>query len=122
MPVEVDELRKHGGAPVRLRPETNAFRIVEFLVRTPELAYSPKEISEATDVPRSSVGKTLQRLEDRGLVQHLGEYWAVADDDRLASHVASIHSMETVADRYGDDYYGENPDWADDLPDLGENA
>ena len=30
--------------------------------------------------------------------------------------------MEGVSRRHGDDYYGENPDWADDLPDLGENA
>jgi hypothetical protein len=31
-------------------------------------------------------------------------------------------SRQSIADTYGDDYYAENPGWADDLPDLGENA
>ena len=40
------------------------------------------------------------------------------EDDRIASFVASKLGMQAVEDRFGDDYYGQNPGWADDLPDL----
>jgi hypothetical protein len=44
------------------------------------------------------------------------------DDEPDDSAFARELSRGSIADRYGDDYFGENPDWADDLPDLGGNA
>ena len=44
------------------------------------------------------------------------------DDEPDDSAFARELSRESVADRYGDDCFGENPDWAEELPNLGENA
>ncbi|WP_353633791.1 helix-turn-helix domain-containing protein [Halobacterium sp. NMX12-1] len=98
---------------------TNAHTILSFLAENPDIGFTPKEIHEQTGVPRGSVGSTLARLEEHGLVRHKGDYWAVAEDDRLGSVVAMNHSFDAFAaytDRYAD-----NDDWAEDLPDLDEN-
>lgn len=60
-----------------IEPDSNAYTILEFLAEHPETGFSPKEIHEATGIPRGSVGTTLGRLEDRGLVRHKEPYWAV---------------------------------------------
>ena len=44
------------------------------------------------------------------------------DEDTDESAFARRLSRKAIADQYGDDYFGENPDWADSLSDLGENA
>jgi len=44
---------------------SNAHTILSFLAEHPEQGFTPKEIHEATGVTRGSVGKTLQRLEER---------------------------------------------------------
>lgn len=96
---------------------TNAHAILTFLAENPELGFSPKEIHEHTGIPRGSVGTTLSRLEEHGLVRHKGEYWAVAEDDR----VGAVAAMELSIDAFDDaesDRYAEDDEWAEDLPDL----
>lgn len=78
------------------------------------MGHTQTEIHEATEVPRGSVGPTLHRLEERGLVRHKGRYWAVAEDDRLASVDATGHGWAAVEARDGDDWYARNPNWAAD--------
>lgn len=68
---------------------------------------------------RGSVGPTLRRLAEHGLVEHKGEYWA-ASEERLAAVAGVALSMDAIEDRHGDDWFGRNPEWADELPDLGE--
>jgi hypothetical protein len=57
-----------------------------------------------TGVPRGSVGPTLQRLRERGLVRHREPYWAVAEDDRIATYESMLRGMEALAD---DDAWSE---------------
>lgn len=64
MPIDVEEapeaeLRRTGGGP------TNAERVLVFLDEHDDQAFTPKEIREATGVPRGSIGVVLSRLEDR---------------------------------------------------------
>lgn len=40
------------------------------------------------------------------------------DDSAFARRL----SRKSIAEQYGDDYFGENPEWARELEDLGENA
>lgn len=87
----------------RLTEGTNAHEILQFLASHPDQGFTPKEISEGTDIPRGSVGTTLSRLEERGLVRHKAPYWAIGDDDRLAAYEGMLHSLEAIEDRYGDD-------------------
>lgn len=75
-------------------------------------------IHEQTDSPRGSIGTTLSRLERHGLVRHKGDYWAAARDDRLASYTAMILGVEAVEERYADDGYAADSDWAEDLEGL----
>jgi hypothetical protein len=105
---------------VDLSEGTNARELLTFLLETPTVGYTPAELAAETDVPRGSVGPTLNRLEAAGLVRHKEPYWAAADDDRLAAATASFIGLETVAATYGDDWYAQNEGWADELPDLSD--
>lgn len=119
MPVDFEAYDPSQGR-LDLAEGTNAHRILSFLSEHSGLGFTPKEISEATGVARGSVGPTLRRLAEHGFVRHKGEYWAAVDDDRLAAIVGVALSMDAIEARLGDDWFGRNPDWADDLPDLGE--
>ncbi|MFB6163183.1 MAG: MarR family transcriptional regulator [Halococcoides sp.] len=115
MPIRIDDA---ADAPP-VTPDTNAEALLAVLLDHPEMGFAPKELAELTDVPHASVHKTLSRLRDRGLVRKVDSYWAVADDV-AASRMANVVSLATVAEEYGDDAYDD--EWADDAPDLGENA
>ena len=73
-------------------------------------AIASKEIHEVTGVTRGSVGKTLQRLEERQLVRHAEPYWAIGDDDRVGAYLGMLSSLESVAEREGTEDYAE---WRD---------
>lgn len=119
VPIKIDVLEEGPSLPVK--PGTNAYRILSVLVENPDLAFSPAELTELSDVPRGSVGKTLSRLDERGLVRSIDGFWAAADD-LVAAHLAGYVSLASIEARYGDDEYGQSDEWADELPDLGENA
>lgn len=100
---------------------TNARALLSFLLEHPGVGFTPAELHAETDVAQGSVNPTLSRLESAGLVQHEGNYWAAAGDDRLAAASASIVGLASVAEDYEDDWYGQNPNWAEDLPDLSDD-
>lgn len=105
MPVRFDEYDRESEAiDWRPRPDSNAARILRFLVDHPETGFTPTEIAEATDVATGSVGPTLQRLHERGLVRHREPYWAAADDDRIAAYERMLRGMAAVP---------EDDAWAD---------
>jgi len=105
------------GPSIQFTEESNAYKILQFLVEDPDTGYTPKEISEATGVPRGSVGTTLARLEDNSLVKHKEPYWAAGEDDRLASFSAAIHSNRAIDDRFGEEDWG---DWEEHAVDPRE--
>lgn len=65
------------------------------------------ELAERGDVERKKVG-------GRSVV------WWIPEEDESA--FARDLSRKAIAEQYGDDYFAENPGWADGLEDLGENA
>lgn len=103
MPIDVDEfettpeteLRASGDGP------TNAEQVLTFLSANADQAFTPKEIRVETDVPRGSVGVVLSRLEDRGLVRHRGEYWAIAEDADIDVALSTARTAKAAADRLG---------------------
>lgn len=117
MPIKLDS---DDTAP-SVTPGTNGHKLLSVLLQHPEMGFSPKELAEMTDVPHSSVHKTLSRLREKGLVRKIDSYWAVADDV-AASRVANVVSLQEIAAAYGDDAYGTDDEWAVDAPDLGENV
>jgi len=102
-------------------PGTNAHELLAVLLEYPEMGFTPKELAEMTDVPHSSVHKTLARLREKGLVRTVDSYWAAAEDV-AASQIANAVSLQEIDAAYGDDAYGNDDDWAQTVPDLGENA
>jgi Mn-dependent DtxR family transcriptional regulator len=85
------------------------------------MGFSLKELADLTDVPHASVHKTFSRLQEKGLVRKVDSYWAV-EDDIGASRLANVVSLRQIEAEYGDDAYGEDDDWVEEAPDLGENA
>lgn len=105
MPISIDDFDEEPADALDLKQGTQPYRILQFLAENNDQAFTQTEIHEATDIKRGSVGAVLSRLEDRGLVRHRGRYWAIADDDRLASYVAQRGASSASTD---DDYYGED--------------
>lgn len=104
VPINIDRFEEEPADVLDLQEGTQPYRILQFLATNSEQAFTQTEIHEATDIKRGSVGAVLSRLEDRGLVRHRGRYWAIAEDDRLASYVAQ---MQASSSSTSDDYYGE---------------
>ncbi|WP_136602853.1 MarR family transcriptional regulator [Salinigranum halophilum] len=100
---------------------TNGRRILEHLAQHPELGFTPSELADALDIPRGSVGTTLGRLEERGLVRHKGEYWAI-NIEGYDAQTASEIGLRAVADQFEGDHYDENPDWDAALLDVDAEA
>lgn len=96
MPVEFDEHEPTSGdLDWAVDPGSNAHVILSFLAEHPETGFTPKEIHERTEIPRGSVGTTLRRLEERGLVRHKEPYWA-ADRRGIEAIEAVLQSLEAV--------------------------
>jgi len=104
MPINIDRFESGPENALDIQEGTQPHTVLTFLATNDEQAFTQTEIHEATDIPRGSVGVVLSRLEDRGLVRHQGRYWAIGDDDRLASYGAqqAASSASTTDDYYGD--------------------
>lgn len=101
MPIDIERFETDPEEDLRAHGRTNAEEILSFLAESPDKAYTPKEIHDATGVARGSVGVVLSRLEDRGLVRHRGEYWAIAPDEDVEKTLSSMRAARTVTDRFG---------------------
>jgi len=75
------------------------------------------DVAEAVACSRETARRKLTELHREGRVERR-EIGASA----VIWWVPDTGKMEDISRRHGDDYYGENPEWADDLPDLGEGA
>ncbi|WP_096393428.1 helix-turn-helix domain-containing protein [Halorubrum trapanicum] len=105
MPIGIDAFDDEPEAALDVAPGTQPYRVLSFLAEYDDQAFTQTEIHEETGIKRGSVGAVLSRLDDRGLVRHRGRYWAIAEDERLASFAAqrAASSASTT-----DDYYGED--------------
>lgn len=104
MPISIDRFDESPTDILDLQEGTQPYRILRFLAEHDDQAFTQTELHEATGITRGSVGAVLSRLEDRGLVRHKGRYWAIGDDDRLASYAAQTTASSASTT---DDYYGE---------------
>lgn len=105
MPISIDRFDDETADVLDLQQGTQPYRILQFLAENSEQAFTQTEIHQATSIKRGSVGAVLSRLEERSFVRHRGRYWAVAEDDRLASYAAQVNagSASTTDDDYGDE-------------------
>lgn len=104
MPISIDRFDEEPADALDFQEGTQPYRILQFLASNRDHAFTQTELHEATGIKRGSVGAVLSRLEDRALVRHRGRYWAIAEDDRLASFAAQTGASSVSTT---DDYYGE---------------
>jgi len=120
MPIEIHH---DGDDPVDVRPGTNAAHVLAVLTRHPNAAFTRAELAERADVKRTSIYKTVDRLVEKGLVEwHTdGDHVHVNHDrrDAIYRRLRSFRDSRTFERIFDDDYFTGNPDWADELPDLG---
>lgn len=110
MPVTFDEYEATADEiEWAIDPESNAYKILAFLARHPATGVTPSEIHEVTDLPRGSVGTTLRRLEERGLVRHKEPYWAV-DHEGIEAYEAILTSARSVEDTTTYDWGDADPE------------
>lgn len=108
MPIDIDRFRSAPEEELRAGGRTNADRVLSFLVANADRAFTPSEIREAVDVPRGSIGVVLSRLEERELVDHRGEYWAIADPEAAATTAQAAATGRAASERFGTE---EPSDW-----------
>lgn len=101
MPIDIEQFEDGPEEALRAGGRTNAEAILGFLSGHDDQAFTPKEIHEATAIPRGSVGVVLSRLKERGLVRHRGEYWAVSRDAEVDTTLAALSTARTASERLG---------------------
>lgn len=110
MPIDIETFDE--SSTEELTDLTNGEKVVRFLASNDDKAYTPSEIADQTDVKKNSIGTVLSRLEDRDLVRHKGDYWAIGDAETVRDAYRTHRIMETLDDRYG----------AEDLDEWREHA
>lgn len=75
------------------------------------------DVAEAVNCSRETARRKLTQLHTDGHVERR-EVGASA----VVWWVSDTGKMEGISRRHGGDYYSENHEWANDLPDLGEGA
>ncbi|MFB6084958.1 MAG: MarR family transcriptional regulator [Halorientalis sp.] len=99
MPIDIE--RFDDASEADLSEPTNAERVVRFLLRNDDKAFTPSEIAEGTGVKRSSIGTVLRRLEERDLLKHKGDYWAIGDPSRVRDAFDFHRTLDDLDDRFG---------------------
>ena len=97
MPIGIDEFDSHDPND----RETNAERVVRFLVRNRDKAYKAAEIAEATEVSENSIHPVLNRLAERDLVRHREPYWAIGDLDAVREATTFASTAGFLDDELG---------------------
>lgn len=97
-----------------LREMSNPEKVLRFLITNDDRAFKAAEIADGADVSRNSISTVLGRLEDRELVRHKGEYWAVGDEDRIRSFDGYRRATERLNRRYGTE---DKSEWQKHAPD-----
>ncbi|MDF9747494.1 MarR family transcriptional regulator [Natrinema salsiterrestre] len=101
MPIDIEKFDE--SSDVELSEPTNGEKVVQFLARNNDAAFTPAEIADGAGVKRNSVGTVLRRLEDRDLVRHKGDYWAIGDMDRVRDAYRNHQMMQKLDERCGEE-------------------
>lgn len=102
MPIPADEFESLDDEKSRidLSPDTTQGTVYHFLLDNADRAFRQREIASVLDIPPGSVGPTLSRLEERGLLEHRGPYWRI-DETQHALASAASHGLAAADDRDG---------------------
>lgn len=96
MPIDIGEFESGSEESLGIEEGSQSDRVLRFLARNSDKAFTQSEIHRETGINRGSVGAVLSRLEDRGLVRHKGKYWASAEDVCLSGRDDSMSTLKLV--------------------------
>jgi Mn-dependent DtxR family transcriptional regulator len=99
MPIDIETFSE--GSDEELTEVTNAEKVVRFLYRNNDKAFTPSEIAEGTGVKKNSISTVLRRLRQRDLVEHKGDYWAIGDEETVREAFQFHRIVEDLEDRFG---------------------
>lgn len=102
-PIPVDELKARKDAEFPVQPRTNEEKALRFLSANPDFGWPPLEIAKRTDVPGSSITKTVARLYEKGLVDRVsGRYFVKPERlDEIQGFLGDLHNLQEMAsERY----------------------
>lgn len=112
MPIDIE--RFDTGSEEDLRELSNPETVLGFLIENDDKAFTAAEIAAETGIADNSIGTVLSRLEDRELVRHKGQYWALGDPERIRSFGRYQRATRRLNDRHGE----EDPEaWREHAPD-----
>ena len=111
MPIDIEQFTE--SAADELTEVTNAERVVRFLYQNDDKAFTPSEIAEGTGVKKTSIGTVLRRLQERSLVEHKGDYWAIGDKQAVLNAFRFHQTMDALDERFGAEDLEE---WRDHAP------
>ncbi|MGM0399516.1 MAG: MarR family transcriptional regulator [Halobacteriota archaeon] len=99
MPIDIETFSESNGR--ELERVTNAERVLRYLYENREHAFTAGEIAERTGVKSNSIGTVLRRLEERNLVRHKGDYWAIGEIDRVREASELHRTLDRLDEEYG---------------------
>lgn len=91
--------------------------VIQLIVKADRPFATTSTVADAFDIDQSTAYRRLQRLAADGRLKK-----EKVGANAVVWWIPDVGKVEGISRRHGDDFYGENSDWADDLPDLGENA
>lgn len=98
-------LLENHDADIDLRPGTTKSDIVAYLYQNPKWGYSPKEISEALEIPHGTATTTLKRLYDDGYLGKTddGYYHALSERKDIRRYVSSLTQVNRMFGHHRDE-------------------
>lgn len=99
MPIDIETFSE--ATDEDLQEVTNAEKVVQFLYRNNDQAFTPAEIADGTGVKKTSISTVLRRLEERKLVKHKGDYWAIGDEEIVHDAFQFHRSMDALNEQFG---------------------
>lgn len=101
MPIDIERFEANQADD--LGEPSNPEQVLLFLIENDDKAFTAREIAEQTGISRNSIGTVLSRLENRDLLRHKGQYWALADPERIRSFGRYQRATRRLNDRYGEE-------------------
>lgn len=121
MPVPVDELTSDDRFPIK--PDTNEYHVLGFLVAHREYGYTPREIADRTALSKTAVSNTMARLFEYGLIERADNVYYVdpSRGSELKRRLESLDSLVQFFESAPDDSYAEKG-WEQELPTFDPDA
>ena len=86
----------------------------------PKFTISEERSTDCWIAREEETGMVSQGIDPHDAIDNLQEALELRDEGAKMVN-RDKGTMKRISDQFGDDYFGQNPNWADDLEDLGED-